>query len=503
VIQSFALALPVIFIQRIAAKKLSKWATWTIVASYLLYPGVLWPALSDFHLEAFVPLAYVMTFYFWEEDRRTPFVLSYFLLLSTFELASVIGISFLLYAWLKARRYRTTPRIGIRVLLFLAVLSFVWYAGATLVMQLDWPQRGAYLPNYWGLLNLGVDVAPKLYYWATLLVTLAFAPLAATFELITAAPWFVASIFSNFANYYTLPWQYSALVSGQFVIAAIFALQRLERLKFHRAVIALTFVGLVGLSPFGAFAIGYQPNFVPSLPGDSAIAGHQALSVVPPNATVLAQDNVLPFLVDRLASVYSNYPNDSAPPKFIVLDIPEKYYFLHDPPDAPIQNQSAYFLNRYNYGLVASADGFLVYELGYAGQLKVYVPYFAEVPATYFGALVPLGRTGGTIDVSPGFHGLAWNGPWYSLGQGKYRITFFVGNLSPNSSVTLDAVYFADNITFARKVVSFPTQGRYNATLDISLSGIVPEIEFRGTIGPNQSANISFEGVQVTQLSAP
>jgi uncharacterized membrane protein len=503
VIQSFALALPVVFIYKIASKRLGRGATWAIVAAYLLYPGILWPSLSDFHLEAFVPLAYVMVFYFWEEDRRTPFLLSFMFLLSIYEYAPVIGLSFLLYAWLKGRRSHTGKKISLRVLVLLGLVSVAWYAGASLVMQFVWPQRGTYLPSYWSPLNLGVDIVPKAGYWATLLVTLAFAPLAAPLELITAAPWFLASVFSNFPNYYTIPWQYSALVSGPLVIAAIFALQRLQKLKFHRALAALAIIGLVGLSPFGAYAMVNHPSFVPSLPGENAYAGHQAISVIPANATVLAQDNVLPFLVDRSAQVFSNFPKNSAPPDYIAIDVPQKFYFLHDPPDAPMQQQVSFFLSNYSYGLVASADGFLVYELGYRGQLEVYVPYMAEIPVSDFGTLAPLKQGGSSIYVPPDFRGLAWNGPWDSLGPGEYRVTFFVDNLSPNSSVTLDSVYYADNITFAEKAVSFPTTGQSNASLDITLTGIIPQVEFRGSVGPGQSASLDFESVEVSQISAP
>jgi uncharacterized membrane protein len=502
VIQSFALAVPVVFMHRIASKRLSRLPTSAIVAAYLLYPGVLWPSLSDFHLEAFVPLAYVMLFYFWDEDRRTPFILSYVFLLSIFEYTSVIGLSFLWYAWLKGRRHYTGKIISTKILLLLGLLAIAWFVVASLVLQSVWPQRGTYLQNYWSPLNLGVDGLQKAFYWGTLLVTLAFAPLLAPLELVTAAPWFVASIFSNFPIYYTMPWQYSALVAGPFMVGAIFTLQKFEKLKLHRALLALTFIGLISLSPFGVYAMVNHPSFIPSLPGDGAYAGHQALSIIPANASVLAQDNILPFLVDRTAPVFSNFPIDSPPPSYIAIDFPQKYYFLHDPPDAPMQQQVDYFLNNYQYGLAASADGFLVYELGYHGEPQVYVPYTTEIHASDFGSIPPLGHVGSSVSVPSGFHGLAWNGPWASLGPGTYRVTFLFDVQSP-SSITLDSIYYAGNLTFAQKVMNFQTPGPANASLDITLSGIFPQVEFRGSVGPGQSANLSFDGVKIVQLSVP
>jgi uncharacterized membrane protein len=502
VIQSFALAIPVVFIHRIASKRLSRWPTWAIVVAYGLYPGVLWPSLSDFHLESFVPLAYLMLYYFWDEDRRTLFILSYVFLLSIFEYTSVIGLSFLWYAWLKGKRHYTGKIISTKVLLLLAVLSIAWFVGASLVLQFVWPQRGTYLQNYWSPLNLGLDSLPKATYWLTLLVTLGFAPLLAPLELITAAPWFVASVFSNFPIYYTLPWQYSALVAGPFLVAAIFTLQRLARLKFYRALAGLTLVGLVTLSPFGVYALVNHPSFVLSLPGDNAYAGHRALSIIPSNASVLAQDNILPFLVDRIVPAFSNYPTDSLPPSYIAIDFPQKYYFLHDPPDAPMQQQVDYFLSKYQYGLAASADGFLVYQLGYRGEPQVYVPYTSEIHASDFGAIPPLKHEGSAISVRTGHQGLAWNGPWVSLGPGTYRVTFLV-NVQSASSITLDSIYYAGNLTFAQKLVNFQTLGPANASLDISLSGIIPQVEFRGSVGPGQSANLSFDGVKIVQLSVP
>ncbi|HYB76085.1 MAG TPA: hypothetical protein VEC08_03905, partial [Nitrososphaerales archaeon] len=102
-----------------------------------------------------------------------------------------------------------------------------------------------------------------------------------------------------------------------------------------------------------------------------------------------------------------------------------------------------------------------------------------------------------------GAHGLAWNGPWIPLGPGTYRVTFLVDVLSAGSSITLDSVYNAGNTTLAEKLVTFPAVGPSNASLDITLSGIVPQTEFRGTVGAGQSANLDFEGVEISQISAP
>jgi hypothetical protein len=123
---------------------------------------------------------------------------------------------------------------------------------------------------------------------------------------------------------------------------------------------------------------------------------------------------------------------------------------------------------------VASAGGFLVYELSYTGPPEVYVPFSSRISANGFQGLPSLNSGSSSIYVPAGFNGRAWSGPWVSLGPGEYRVTFIFDNLSPNSSLTLDSINFAGNATFAERAVTFPTIGQNAATLDVSLTGIVP-----------------------------
>ncbi len=96
-IQASALALAALFtyvicIEITKSKKIGA----AIAIAFMLNPGVGGLLIFDFHSEAFLPLFYIMAFYFYIKNKKPYFILSYLLLMGVMEESPFLGASLLL-----------------------------------------------------------------------------------------------------------------------------------------------------------------------------------------------------------------------------------------------------------------------------------------------------------------------------------------------------------------------------------------------------------------------
>lgn len=99
---------------------------------FLISPAIRGLVSLDFHEEAFIPLFYILTFYFfWKSDRKY-FAISYCLMLSLFEPAIVVGLSLLIgllaYELLyeRGKKDRAIYRSRINLLAIGAVITIIF-----------------------------------------------------------------------------------------------------------------------------------------------------------------------------------------------------------------------------------------------------------------------------------------------------------------------------------------------------------------------------------------
>jgi len=537
-IQSIALALPLFFILAIARHTVGSRLSWIVAFAYMVHPATLFGSVQSFHFENFVPLGYVASVYYWNKKSLTCFTAAFLFLLSTYEWGAIIGIGLLAYLWLKENGFRITfKKRADRIILLLAAAASAWFIAASLVKLSAWPQSDIYASKPWALSNITIDPLYKALYWVELLAPLAFIPLMAPMELVAVAPWFVGSLFSNSEPQYDIIWQYPGLVIGQLMIATITGLSRLQtkaetsssvwrvlrampkvRRLFGRNAVRNTGVALVvgataclaTISPLGVYTYTTHPDFTFAVtpPGFHAAAGHAALAVIPNDASVLAQVDILPYLVKRYAPVFAIYPTNGPPPDYIIVDITQGYYF--GCPCTHMQSQLTYFTSHYSYGLIASADGYLVYRIGYTGPLTVFVPLeytfngveLYESGTDRFYYLSHQESQGSPLFVVPGTDGFAWVGPWISLGPGSYRVDFFVDNQnvpSNSSAITLVAVNWTQRLTFGSVVVPNDVAGMQTVSLNFVLKNFTTSIEFPGTVQPGQTANVTLLRASLVQ----
>lgn len=105
-IQDFALAATTILVYLIT-RDIAKRRDLSSALSFafLISVGVLGLVLFDVHIEAFIPIFYLLAFYFFMKAERKYFIISYVMLLSIMETTFVVGLSLLLGLFVYQYRY--------------------------------------------------------------------------------------------------------------------------------------------------------------------------------------------------------------------------------------------------------------------------------------------------------------------------------------------------------------------------------------------------------------
>ncbi len=410
-LQNLALALAAIvayFIGRDVAK--SRYFGFCLAVAFLVSAGVRGIAFFDLHVEAYIPLFLLLSFYFYMTGRRNCFLGSYVLLLSVLESSVAVGATLLaallayelFYPSKKANFNQTNRRGRMRMLamgivITLAFAAFYWVAAHCL---LSLYQSGSYsqMPPFIKLIDFGaIQVKallnlPSVVYSAQLLpyVTLfGFLILLMGFGLtvfrnpyITAiliSPWIIEVLVVHNVGFGYLSFHYYAYVVGGAAVASVLGYLIMSREGFRLAKIRTgsilnvlsTFLLISSITISIVLLYGVAPNpetFIPtniSTPGifipanwnlsAKYLAMESALSEIPANTSVMAQPSVLAHLY------YARYPE--LPPQDrvggftangpMVYNIPTLYtqpqYIVVDSQLPDYSNYNSPMFNIYRY----------------------------------------------------------------------------------------------------------------------------------------------------------
>ena len=223
--------------------------------------------------------------------------------------------------------------------------------------------------------GLMVNPIDKVYYVFSLLVPVVFLPFIAPLEFIFVAPWLFAALLSEYPPYFQYYYQYGGLIIAQIFIAAIYGARKLitHEGKFFRAlslpdlekkfmliILLLSLVSSLAISPVG----------LPSLTSRSVVIDqhvqtlHEILDMIPSNASVATQNDILPQLAQREKIVILGWPRqstaDSIDEDFIIVDTTSSHFFYGPSPTfLPPNDALAVILaaNTKKYGVVAFSDG--------------------------------------------------------------------------------------------------------------------------------------------------
>jgi uncharacterized membrane protein len=344
-----------------------------VSALYLLYPPLHGVSLFDFHLEDFLPLLFIASTYFYEVTKPRPYFACLILCLATMEFAPYVAVAYGL--WLLLRNVRLSPRGG-RLSIVFKLRTQAKLAVATIALSVI--AASAYLAAGAGSVaelrasSLSASAIPlkeKMNYLSLIYGPLAFLPLTSLSQL-AALPWLAFALASSSREVLAIYNQFPAFVLPFAFIGVVEALRRLRgdrRLLlqllatlFLSSTIYLLYTDPVFTNPYPP----HMPRWPVVTEKDERLS--QIIQLIPPDASVLTQNNIAPHLANR-RELYITLRDARIIPKFILVD---RSHFSFDEPNIrpspaqllPILLQSA------DYGLRAVCGPIELYELGYSGS---------------------------------------------------------------------------------------------------------------------------------------
>lgn len=353
-------------------------ASLLIGAAFLLNPGTHAILLFDFHMEAFVPLFFILTFYYTIKTDRLKYAISLALLLGTIDIAPEIGISLGvalgLYALVNKKAWdkKTRKKIMMYCVATIMISLAVFFVYQRLISYINYLYVSGYYPTLPLLLrsipySSGVisAIIPTIkggfaasmqiynYPWRLLLTMLSiFAGLGVyfmfdpPFAVLFILPWLFMIFFIS-DIWFIKPWhQYYGLALGGIAAFNILSIKNMK-VKVPNATqialigVAISVVLLVTSIPlfqtttkFGFGGVREEMLLQVSPSTYNQIKDMDwAISTIPQNATVMAPDYIAGHMIDRRYVEYlsmgpiasSNSPgileyNEWYEPDYILID---------------------------------------------------------------------------------------------------------------------------------------------------------------------------------------
>jgi len=543
---------------------------WGLVfaTAFLLHPGVHSMNAFDFHVQAFIPLFFLLTFYYLDNQKWLRGVAFAVLTLTTVEFAPVLILALAVYLFVKqAFRSSQLNRLAFlkktSIPIALAISSILWFFMAFQVMYTVNPLKSVGLPGNWDawgrsmsevILNvlrnpvtaLGLMVNPidKVYYALSALAPVLFMPFLAPLEFFLAVPWLLAALLSQYPPYYQYYYQYFGLIAGQMSIAAIYGARNLLKppkvnlntraisgveKKLMLSVVLLSLVSALAISPLGLPSLTTRRIEINS----HVQMLHDVLNLVPPNASVATQNDILPHLAQRESISVFGWSKqssiDSLDADFIIVDM-KSSHFLYGPSAAFVPPNDALSVLMANeniskkYGVMAYEDGILLLGKDYLGPAvaKPYEESFncENLRINYVRSYIgfdPSSRSGRIIaydtnHFSGEYDRNVWFGPYVYLFGGypagtenaewNYNATFRMKTKTENTIFSIDAYSVDDPSAIVSRRITSSDFKSLNEWQDFTILFKVKGLqrwEFRGWSYSN-STYVALDFVDVKQL---
>jgi uncharacterized membrane protein len=396
---------------------------------YLMYvplQGVNW---FDFHLQAFLPIFFFSAIYCLTKEKWLSY---FFFTVLAMTLADNVAITVVLMGLYCAWRFRRELHSAVfkknlrEIKIFIPFvtigLGISWYLAAVWIKSALFPVNPSFYQIYldtrsWSVLGinnspitipisiilnpskafeaLSYDLYLKVFFLILIFGPLIFRSLRSSIVLVSLA-WLGPALLSNNQAYYLIGNQYPAYVIPFVFAAAVFSFENSPRLlqnpkfiEYLKAILIAAVIFALFLSPLSPLLIspGNQapPYFsdytIPTL-GPHEILLQKIANLVPPNASVLTQNNIFPHFSSR-SNAYV-YPlvwmiQSSSGTEFQNYTeglFQKSQYVMVDTLSDP--STSSLILSRIqsgkDYGLYAQADGIYLYLKGYTGNATTLQP---------------------------------------------------------------------------------------------------------------------------------
>jgi len=385
-LQSLALGLGAIPVYWMAKQELGLKYCWLFASLYLLYPALHQMNWFDFHPEAFAVPLLLFAFYFYSRGHIRRFLLCVALTLTVkTDAALVVGA---LGAYLMAQNLwgKSKPKVGFRTAIFITAAAALWLA-LWIGFLLPLLKGGSYIYIADRFLAQGLTFGlERVEALLWLFGPLAFLPLISPI-LVIALPSIIENMASNWPPQYMMLGQYSAYIVPVIFVAAIKGVKVLGNrgMNLHRAFPAICLllvfstaitIGFVESRYYGISERWHPPS------EQHVLALERAVELVPPDASILTQNNIFPH-VSRRGNAYSNSvsgnhaarePGDSVEEiteKVTRKTISEVEYVLVD--TSPTLSWLLGLTDIEGFGVQFAADGVFLLKRGYQGQPETLV----------------------------------------------------------------------------------------------------------------------------------
>jgi len=280
-------------------------------------------------------------------------------------------------------------------------------------------------------------------------------------------------------------------------------------------IILLSLISAITVSPIGLPALTTRKVEVTA----HTEALHEILNMIPLNASVATQNDILPHLAQREKIFILSWPMKMEV-DFIIVDL-KSFHILYGPTPgstSPIEALCE-LVKSGKYGVVACADGILLLGKGYMGSYKVFKPYTERftyknlytLPSTSSIKFDGTSESGNVIihDINHKA-GVVWYGPYAWLYKGNYSATFVVKTASENVNLTLDVLSSEFDLTtnswFYERIgvktlnfSDFESLNRWKEfTINFRVEGL-KRLEFRG-ICEFEDIQFELDYIKVIQL---
>ncbi|MGQ9469145.1 MAG: DUF2079 domain-containing protein [Nitrososphaerales archaeon] len=509
VIHSVIIALGSIAIYKLARLILKNDKYALILAfAYLLNPLVIGVSVEWFHLEDFFMTFALFSIYLFFKRSWKGYIVFTILTLMSIEYAAMpvlfFGI-FALFLWKK------NDKNILYIALITVALAVIWFFLArNFQIMLGYSPEGAVKP--WRV--LGADSLEQVplrvlqdpvaawnalvYDWGykSLYLLMIFSPLLFVAFLkplyfLPALPWFLAMLLSNFEPHYVIWAHYSSFIIPYLFLATIFGLN--EFLDNSTEPITKKFMTLIQTSVLVVFVITvvlgsliYSQTL--ELESKHNASLHEVLSLIPNDASVLAQDNIFPHLSNRFEAytipspTWEGFSSLSVEilnstltkkPEYIIIDLKAKA--KESQAIAELIYKTLY-KEQLPYGFLAINDGIYLFKLDYKDR-----PIMFNFMETYDHKNLHL-LNGKAITYKDSKSGYVlyrdssyedgttfWYGPYTLLPPGNYSITFYM-------------------------MISEPT-GEYIMTLDIFAFDLKEQLAYASVYGSNFTEPMAWQGL--------
>jgi uncharacterized membrane protein len=319
IVQSILLGLGAVPIYITAKKLINEPGALVISLVYFLYPGLHGVNITDFHEVAFLPLLlggflYACIF------RKNYWIFIFGLVCLTIkeDVAVIILFASLYGTWTYWRKNEDI----FRIYLILVIISVIWIIAAfMIVMPAFSPAHElvstSFISQYYQLSgDTNFELIPRVLYIIQILLPLMFLPLLSPEILIVTIPSF-AEILMSQSGFYNIGAQYSALLIAPLFFATILSLKKIQTKQktstTHYFTITLFLLLLSSIPSFCTYSPAVTIDSILDAP-DSMHADSdwfiKGTTLVPDNASVSTQANLVPFFSER-RQVYEDQINNA------------------------------------------------------------------------------------------------------------------------------------------------------------------------------------------------